>query len=470
MQLRNSLATRAQNFVPLGSTNATTATNVPATTAETAPATTGAAKTAASTSRIVKLATAVRDGTIAGVDLGVEAVKANLLGLVRGLTPFNGKSIGTEMPIFRPAARTAHTTRELIGTAGGLAKSTVTGDAKAREKAVDEVLSKFFELFALDAVVNGPWAEPGSYHGAITGGASIPRKYGRLVGLSKNWTSRRPAEDMADDWKRGMKRWHATTNAVIAANSNVAELIGAYLLGIGHEIDPASFQAELSGQGHGVWSDSLLDLVANVSGLLVGFLVGTDKPEVTSRLVNQLAALIPGPPDPFESEAMGVEDAKGVKRSFELATIGLFLDRPELDSDEKINALIDALPKDESNMLDKLLVLHWNLTIETPEGNRRLTDQERNQLAQMIIKEAEGDEVYAALLEKSQSHMDTETLAGRDPWYPEDNNAPAPDTTANLRKFLSEFDDVIKERLAPLAAGGSLRNQLTASISGPDAP
>ncbi len=459
--MRTSNATRASGSNGLFMVPATTSAPKPATTTAATPDAPSNAGDAASSSRIVRLATAVRDGTLAGIDLGVQATKANLLGLMRGLIPFNGKSISTEMPILRPLARTANTTYDLVGAAGGAAKTVVTGDAEARKTAANEVLNKLLELFALDAVVNGPWAEPGSYHGAITGGASIPRKYGRLVGLSKNWTTRRPPEDMVDDWKRGMKRWHATTNAVIAANANVAELVGAYMLGIGHEIDPASFQAELSGQGHGVWSDSILDLVANVCGLTVGVLVGTDDPEVMSRLVNRFAELIPGPPDPFESEEMGVADAKSLQRSFEMATIGLLLDRPELDSDAKIDDLIKRLPKDESQIVEKLLVLHWNLTVEMPDGERRLTKAERNGLAASIAKDAEDNPTFAALLKEAQEYVDTETLAGRDPWY--GTSEEVPDTAANLKKFLGELDDMIGERLAPLAKGGSLHNQITAS-------
>ena len=467
MQGLKTISSNSLQPLSFPTTSATAApTTALTTTAPQAPLPAGA-DGATSTSRIKAFAAAARNGTLAGIDLGVEATKANLLGLMRGLIPFNGKSISSQMPILRPVARTATTARELVGATGSLARSTVTFSSAAREQAADAVLNKFLELFALDAVVNGPWAEPGSYHGAITGGASIPRKYGRLIGLSKNWTSRRPPEDMVDDWKRGMKRWHATSNAIIAANASISELVGAYWLGIGHEIDPASFQAELSGQGQGVWSDSVLDLAANIAGLTVGLLVGTDKPEVTSRLVNRFAELIPGPPDPFESDQMGVQDAKEVKRGYELATIGLFLDRPDLDTDEKVQAMIDSLPAEGVNVVNKLLVLQWDLTVDFPDGKRRLTADERDALAASISTEAEGNPAFAALLTKAQAYMDSETLAGRDPWFPEGANAEAPKTTVNLKKFLGELDDMVKERLAPLAPGGSLNKQITASATSP---
>jgi hypothetical protein len=99
-------------------------------------------------------------------------------------------------------------------------------------------------------------------------------------------------------FKNGMHAWHAATNAAVAHRAGPVGSMLLVVAGVIHEspIDWGSFMAEQQSQGtlnHIL--DSLMDIVANIFGILVGLLLPRSWAiEVAAVLGNH----IPGPGDP----------------------------------------------------------------------------------------------------------------------------------------------------------------------------
>lgn len=103
-----------------------------------------------------------------------------------------------------------------------------------------------------------------------------------------------------DAWKNGYHSWHAATNAVVAqrVGPNPIALAGLVIGGIIHEspLDWESFKEEQSNQGtvnHIL--DSLTDIVANITGIIIGLLLPRKPAVAVAAWVGRY--VIPGPAD-----------------------------------------------------------------------------------------------------------------------------------------------------------------------------
>lgn len=150
-------------------------------------------------------------------------------------------------------------------------------------------------IFGLQEIVEEKWdtriGTSGDFKGPKTLADDIDRANTEMWHMLPAGSSKDPA-------KNGMHAWHAGTNAALA---NRMGPVGSVLLWIGgliHEspIDWQSFKAEQAAQGtvnHIL--DSLMDIVANTFGILLGLLL-PKKWAVTSAIF--LGNFIPGPGDP----------------------------------------------------------------------------------------------------------------------------------------------------------------------------
>lgn len=146
-------------------------------------------------------------------------------------------------------------------------------------------------ILGLKEVFTESWDRTGGSPGDATAALRLP---GSLHQDVRNASAR----ISADAYKNGMHSWHAATNAAVAHRVGPVGVIPLFLAGVTHEspIDWGSFMAEQDSQGtlnHIL--DSLMDIVANIFGMLIGLLLPRAWAiEVAAVLGNH----IPGPGDP----------------------------------------------------------------------------------------------------------------------------------------------------------------------------
>ena len=175
---------------------------------------------------------------------------------------------------------------DILGGFSRVLGGVFSGSGETVLKGLKEMGLGALRIIGLKEVVGDTWVKRKD-------GPDVPKTFADDIA----YTHKNKAED---SWRNGHKSWHAATNAIIAqrVGPNPIALAGLSLAGVIHEtpIDWDSFKEEQRNQGtvnHII--DSLIDIVANTIGMVIGLLLPRKPAVAVAAFVGRW--LLPGPGD-----------------------------------------------------------------------------------------------------------------------------------------------------------------------------